>query len=238
MKRNYGLLIVAGAGLAATVTGAVVGWKMFGSPGWADLVSDSGSTADWAAAIGTWVIGVAAAYYAHQAHQQRELEIREKRLADLERRDAYLAGVMLRGIGINSISADIRQHLAIPLESRYILHLRDLMSGLEEDARDVAFSEEVLSALPSEAVMKLSSINGRAEGLRRLMKSVNGYLSGSLLGVAPPAGDTLVRWEDDEMVRKMLEPADEICALYKQYQDALFAAKAETEIAIRRLRWA
>lgn len=235
-ERAYGLVAVLVAGCGGLLLGGAVSWWAFGVPRGVDLAADNGNTADWVAAVGTWIIGLAAAYYAHQSHLQRLDEIREKRLADFERKDAFLSGAVLSGLHIRSVADDIESFLELSEDSRYVLQLRDLMERLEENVVDVKFSDETLAAFPSKAVTKLAAINNRAEGLRRLMKSVSGYLDGTLLKVRPPGDDVLLTDADNKMLRNMLEVAKGIREIYDEYFDLLVDAKVRAEFEVERLR--
>lgn len=57
---------------------------------------NDGSAADWVAAVGTWVIGIGATWYAREAHRQRisEEEIADR--SDIRRRNAAFNGIILR----------------------------------------------------------------------------------------------------------------------------------------------
>ncbi|MDH1659887.1 hypothetical protein N5E02_00465 [Stenotrophomonas sp. GD03777] len=236
MERKFGAVHLVVISVLASAIGAVASWFAFGAPRGVDLVANNGNSADWVAAIGTWVIGFSAAYYAHQAHMQRNDEIRERRLAELERKDVYLSGAMLKGVGMGAMSESIKGFLDIPANERCVANLRSVMRGLETDACEMAFSDEVLSAFPSTTVLKISSLNSRILGLRRLMASANGYLTGSLMGRTPPAGDVKLTDAEDKLVREMLVLAEEIGGLYQEYTNALIDTKISMAMAVSALK--
>lgn len=89
-----------GRGIAAMsvsfAAGIAFAWAAFGFKAVGGFGDDVGSRADWVAAIGTWAIGVAAAYYAREAHQQRIDEYREARRLDRQAKQNMLDATILR----------------------------------------------------------------------------------------------------------------------------------------------
>ncbi|MCX3879623.1 hypothetical protein [Stenotrophomonas maltophilia] len=81
--RRFGGANVALVGVIAFATGAAGSWWAFGAPRAVDLVADSGSTADWVAALGTAVVGLGAIWFAYEAHKLRLKEVFKEEEKDL-----------------------------------------------------------------------------------------------------------------------------------------------------------
>lgn len=89
-----GVVITATAGCVAL--GVLFGWILFGRPHLITSTEKIGTVAEWAAAVGTWVIGLAAAWYANEAHILRMNEVRGQRKREIIRDTARLRRIEYR----------------------------------------------------------------------------------------------------------------------------------------------
>lgn len=74
--------------------GAVTSWWAFGAPRGVDLAADSGSTADWVAAICTGVVGVGACWFAFEANRHRHDEAARQERKEKMAKNARLAVIL------------------------------------------------------------------------------------------------------------------------------------------------
>lgn len=94
MGREFRLLPVAVSSVCAFAAGAVASWYTFGAPRGVDLVADSGSTADWVAAISTGVVGLGACWFAYEANRHRRNEVARQEARERAARNARLAQLL------------------------------------------------------------------------------------------------------------------------------------------------
>lgn len=64
--------------VAVFVIGGLVGWALLGKPSALASVLKTGTVTDWITALGTWLIGFGAFWYAREAHLLRAREIRSQ----------------------------------------------------------------------------------------------------------------------------------------------------------------
>lgn len=100
MDRKFGPVAIAAASLVAFGVGAIASWLAFGAPRGVDLVADNGSTADWVSAIGTVVVGIAAAWFAYEANRAREREAHAEDVRSKKETFSRLWGLMEGGFAV------------------------------------------------------------------------------------------------------------------------------------------
>ena len=157
-------------------------------------------------------------------------------MAELERKDVFLSSALVSGIPISTIKNDIRKLVDLPASERTVEHLRDLIEVLQLDVEDVRFSEEVLNAFTGDMVLRISTINNRAIGIRRIVRSICSYLDGTLLGGDPPPNDEPLTVAEDTVLKKLLEVADEISAEYEAFIEALIEIKVDAAMKLEKLK--
>ncbi|MGV6490312.1 hypothetical protein ACTUVK_001216 [Stenotrophomonas rhizophila] len=89
-------------------------WAVFGFAGTSGFGDAAGSRADWVAAMGTWAIGVAAAYYARESHKQRLGEYREARRSERDAKKKMFDATILR---LNRAELLVEMYRDVPQES-------------------------------------------------------------------------------------------------------------------------
>ncbi len=100
MDRKFGPVAIAAASLVAFGVGAIASWLAFGAPRGVDLVADNGSTADWVSAVGTVVVGIAAAWFAYEANRAREREAHAEDVRSKKETFSRLWGLMEGGFAV------------------------------------------------------------------------------------------------------------------------------------------
>lgn len=95
-RLKFDAVTLAIAGATGLLVGGTISWFAFGAPRGIDLVADSGSTADWVAAISTGVVGAAAAFVAWRQGHISELH-------RLEADERVRAGVQAKLIQISQL---------------------------------------------------------------------------------------------------------------------------------------
>ncbi len=87
--------VVATAAIGMLLGGAIV-WFVFAAFWGYQIFEDSGSAADWAAALATGLVGWGAWKYAKEAHFQRLTEERERRTSERKTRERRFDAIALR----------------------------------------------------------------------------------------------------------------------------------------------
>lgn len=94
MERKFGVPAMIFGSACAFAAGAVASWFAFGAPRGVDLVADSGSTADWVAAISTCIVGLGACWFAYEANRHRRDEVARQESRDRSARNARLSLIL------------------------------------------------------------------------------------------------------------------------------------------------
>jgi len=94
MERKFGVPALVLSSASTFAAGAVASWFAFGAPRGVDLVADSGSTADWVAAISTGVVGLGACWFAYEANRHRRDEVARQESRDRSARNARLSLIL------------------------------------------------------------------------------------------------------------------------------------------------
>ncbi|MBN5090517.1 hypothetical protein JY460_20685 [Stenotrophomonas maltophilia] len=94
MERKFGVPAMVFSSVGTFAAGAFASWFAFGAPRGVDLVADSGSTADWVAAISTGVVGLGACWFAYEANRHRRDEVARQEARDRSARNARLSLIL------------------------------------------------------------------------------------------------------------------------------------------------
>ncbi|MDF2480057.1 MAG: hypothetical protein K0R79_414 [Stenotrophomonas indicatrix] len=144
------------------VAGGLVFWILYGA--------EPGSRADWIAAAGTWVIGIAAAAIAYIAHKRSEKEA----VAEEQRRDEakrvqrmYVAVELADAFGLDSFPADFK---ALEPSKQTIYELGYMHKRLMRDSERIKLGDQFVLCLTTEIVVEIKSINNAMDGIRALVE--------------------------------------------------------------------
>lgn len=161
-KISWGILI------SATVVGFVAGgasvWTLFGADWSYSLNLGTGTRADWVAAFGTWVIGVAATAVA-------TITFFYTRKHGLGTRAALLSSTRFLTADALWLEVEVKSFLDAPKERQTWRHLRRMVDECHVRSETVKIDSSALPHIPHEASRKLVSINNRLRGFRSLMAS-------------------------------------------------------------------
>ncbi|MBN5028330.1 hypothetical protein JY419_02670 [Stenotrophomonas maltophilia] len=160
------MITVMAQGLVIAALALVV---VFGPIG-LDFADDGGSSADWLAAIGTWVIGIAAAAIAYMAHRRNEqdAESEEARRSDLQSVQRMQVAVLLSNpYGLSSLTQKFKE---LEPQRQTVANLALVHERLLRDAKEVVVGDQYLSCLTTEIVVEIGSINNKMEFVRDLVE--------------------------------------------------------------------
>jgi len=221
MERRFGLTIVAGIGGAAFVAGACVGWFALGAPRGVDLVADNGSTADWVAAIGALVTGLAAVYFAGQAHLHRVGEVNLAAARSQTAKKANLTLAAALAAPPMTIKNSFEEFFRVCEDSRPVyFDVRDLFERVKVRAGRLEVSQEALSYLSVAAVATLANVNN---GLVSLSRSID--IAMEFIGPEAVEGDALVDPRIIEELRTFEEVIDDIHSNSDKFMALLIAER-------------
>ncbi|WP_457322381.1 hypothetical protein, partial [Stenotrophomonas sp. P5_B8] len=154
------------SGIAGALLSGVLSWILFAAPG-GTQIPDSGSVADWLAAVGTWVIGYGAWRYAKEGHDQRISEYRERRATEAKARRAHLVATCAAlGLAVG-IKGSCDRYAALPDDERTFWQLQVHFDGFEDAAQLVLLSTETLVQLRTKDVTSFARINERLRSIRK-----------------------------------------------------------------------
>jgi len=167
---------------------------------------EKGNAADWVAAAGTWVIGIAAAWVAYTAHKrnERELDSASKRRQDEVVSLRALASTEL--MNAYGLADPLTEFIAAEASKRTVKRLRRLIARIERDAQPVRIGSDVMAAIPVDSVIDIKNINNNLEYIRDLTS----ILSDSIGARAKNHDDDLSHDVDLDVVKAAKEYADEI----------------------------
>jgi len=161
--RDVVVACVVAAALGATLSWLIFAWLAKGAEKF-----PFGSLGDWAAAVGTWVIGYGAWKYAREGFEQRttEIGIRDKQEQALMRSSVAAAAMALS----DAICVEPALDAFLDLEPEQMHHgkLRISLKTVMRVAKKVEFSPEVYQHLPLNAVSKVAAMNATMEAVRDL----------------------------------------------------------------------
>ncbi|HEL3193843.1 TPA: hypothetical protein UMF74_000450 [Stenotrophomonas maltophilia] len=135
-----------------------------------DFADDGGSSADWLAALGTWVIGIAAGAIAYMAHRrnERDAESQEERRSELQGVQRMQVAILLSTPhGLSSLPQQFKE---LKPERQTIGNLKLVHERLLRDAKEVVIGDQYLSCLTTEIVVEIASINNKLEYVRDLIE--------------------------------------------------------------------
>jgi len=133
------------------------------------LADDRGSAADWVAALGTWVIGIAAAAIAYIAHSKsvQDAQVEDDRRAEVRRvQRMFVAVELANAYGLHSLPAAFKQ---IEPDRQTMPKLRLLHERLMRDAKEIVLSEQYVFCLTTDLVVDIKAINNKMESIRELV---------------------------------------------------------------------
>ncbi|CAM4314126.1 Transmembrane protein [Stenotrophomonas pavanii] len=125
---------------------------------------EAGNLADWVAALGTWVIGVAATFVAVVTFLYTRAQGRGVRSALLKSARFITADALW-------IEIEISAFLDRPEERQKWRHLKKMLKECHVRSEPIKIDSAALPYVPDEANKTLAFINTRLRGLRTLMES-------------------------------------------------------------------
>jgi hypothetical protein len=167
---------------------------------------EAGNAADWLAAAGTWVIGIAAGWVAYTAHKRNEQELDS---ANKRRQNEVIS---LRALAATELTnayclvSPLAAFIADDASGRTMKSIRRLIAQINRDAQAVRIESNVMAAIPMEGVMSIKSINNNLEYIRDLAEA----LSNSFKSRAKSHDDDLSSDVDLHIIETMKKYADEI----------------------------
>jgi hypothetical protein len=153
-----------GATVAAFVAGGVSVWALFGAKWSYSLNFGTGTRADWVAAFGTWVIGVAATAVA-------TITFFHTRRHGLGTRAALLSSTRFITADALWLEVEVRSFLDGSEQQQTWRQLRKMVDECHIRSETIKIDSSALPHIPHEASRKLVSINNRLRGFRSLMAS-------------------------------------------------------------------
>lgn len=135
-----------------------------------DFADDGGSSADWLAALGTWVIGIAAAAIAYMAHRRNEqdAESEEVRRSELQGVQRMQVAVLLSNpYGLTALTEKFKE---LEPKRQTIANLKLVHDRLLRDSKEVVIGDQYLPCLTTEIVVEIGAINNKLEFVRDLVE--------------------------------------------------------------------
>ncbi|PZS55126.1 hypothetical protein [Stenotrophomonas maltophilia] len=181
------------------------------------MADDGGSAADWLAALGTWVIGVAAAAIAFIAHRKnvQDAQVEEDRRSEVRRVQRMFVAVELsNAYGLHTLPGGFKE---IEPGKQTMPKLRLMHERLMRDSKEIVLSEQYVFCLTTELVVDIKAINNKMESIRELVE-----LQRDNVALRDEAGRNgkLIPW-DLKVIDQMEKYGMEIRALCQEIFDRL-----------------
>ncbi|MHC1662506.1 hypothetical protein [Stenotrophomonas maltophilia] len=136
---------------------------------------EAGSDADWWAAIGTWAIGVMAAYIA--VHSSKEAAKRELERAkeDDRKRVAHLVSARALMADPSTAALVMRRFIDRPSAERTWRRMRISMESTLMSVQHLNFTSEMMAHLPHEAIKKYVTICHQMRAVRYMFDTPDAF---------------------------------------------------------------
>lgn len=170
-----------------------------------DLADGGGSSADWLAAVGTWVIGIAAASIAYISHRRNEqdAESEEVRRSDVrEVQRMHVAVGLADAYGLINLTDKFS---SLDAGEQTIANLNVLLERLLRDAKEVVLGDPYISCLTTEIVVEIKAINNNLDFVRDLVELQKSSISRRPAGSGKPMA---IAWDFDVLKQIEREAAD------------------------------
>lgn len=162
---------------------------------------NSGSKADWAAAYGTWVLGIAASAVAVGTYVHSRKQERASRVAVLDATRLLIADAVSLDVTVNGLLK----------EGKRWVDLSQSLKLLEASSAAIKIDSMALSHMPYAAGRKLVSINNRLAAFRAMLTDARII---RLEGKSPREPLDDLQREALQLILDFLKPLDEDCKAF------------------------
>ncbi|BBO51711.1 hypothetical protein [Stenotrophomonas maltophilia] len=167
---------------------------------------EGGNAADWLAAAGAWVIGLAAAYYTRQSHVHR-VEEAEREAERVRRKSIALLtatfGATIKIVGLEGMVRRFKE--TIEGDRPKAWQFENLMNLMDPSIGDIVLPDDTMALLDTDAVTKLALINGTLGTLRQYIWRGRKFFDGYAESMRGPVDDP-----DAALVNELYRGVEEV----------------------------